>query len=167
MRINRLDVYLGTAIDEAIRIISTWGNRKAYQNDTPYQHLVRNINGWLGEEIFHVNFPEWEYINEDEHTYLETSINPAARKGEPDFKNKITGKKCEVKTYYTLEYINKKIESWKLDSRELHNADIVLVINRNEDKKPLEMYMLNTTSWKLIPMNITIKYPTWYKGFVR
>ena len=165
-RVNRLDVYLESAIDEGIKIISTWPNRKAYQNDTPYKHLVKNINGWLGEEIFHVNFPEWEYINEEEHTYLSESINPIARKGEPDFVNSITGKTCEVKTYWNQKKINDKINSWKKDARELHNADIVMIINRNEDKKPIDISMLNRDSWELKPLNIKVKYPTWYKGFV-
>lgn len=172
-KVNRLDVYLGNgyAIDEALEIISTWGNRQGYDPD-PKKHLVNNMTGWLGEEIFHVNFPNWEYINEEEHTYLSESINPASRKGEPDFINPITGQKCEVKIYLNQEKIDKQINKWKNNPGELHNADVIVILNRNkinpEDKdNKIEINMLYTDSWEYKTIPIKVKYPTWFKGFMK
>ena len=165
-KINRLDIYLETAIDEGIKIISTWGNRKAYEDVSPYKHLVQNINGWVGEEIFKATFPEWDYMDKEEHTYLSESIDPSLRQGLPDFINTVTGKTCELKTYWNNSTINGKINKWKNNSKELHNADVVVILNRNEDKSPIEFYILNRTDWTTTTINVKAVYPSWYKGFV-
>lgn len=167
-KVNRLDIYLRepNAINEGIKIISTWGNRQGYDKYTPYEHLIQNMNGWVGEEIFRATFKEYDYIDKEDHSYLSESKNPASRQGLPDFVNSITGNTCELKTYWDQKYIDTQINKWKINDNELHNASYVVILNRNKDKKH-EFYLLDRDNWTLSIVDKEIEYPIWYNGFMK
>lgn len=163
MKLNRLDLYLGIGVVDGIKMVDSWGNRKQYEDDTPEDHFIRNMNGWIGEEIFKATFSDWQYMDEDDHIYL-TESKPG-RKGLPDFKNATGTLTCEVKTYYNLEYLEKKIDWWKRVPGELHNADIVMVFVR-EGSKSGKWYKVDINNWTYKLLDIKVRYPIWFRGFI-
>lgn len=169
-KVNRLDVYLGLSTNEALDIMKTWGNRKDYVNDSTAQHLINNMNGWLAEEIFKATFPEWEYIDKEDHVYLHEFTSWGDRTGKPDFRTVcddiyIT---CEVKKCYSLSALAEKIEKWKAQKEvaklkknwntELHNATSTYCLVCGK------WYYLNTNDWTY-SYECDAEYPSWWKGW--
>lgn len=159
MKISRLDVYRGMYIDEAIEMIDSWGNRSRYKNNSKKQHLINNMQGWLAEEIFKETYPEWNYINKEEHMYIHEHTGWWNRTGAPDFETVHNGVRltCEVKTYATKELLEKKIQDWQKNDKELHSADYVYILIGRY------WYALDQNDWTYHKME-KAELPVWYEG---
>lgn len=160
--VNRLEVYLGLHTDEAIKIVDSWGNRKQYEDNSPKDHLVNNMNGWLAEECFKATWPEWEYINKDEHTCISEFNGWRKRSGEPDFETVHDNVRytCEVKKYWNINSLKNKIDWWKKHPGELHNANYIYCLIGKI------WYAIDRNDWSYHFICET-KYPDWFNGWFK